>query len=118
MVRYDPSVIQKYAARLYKRANSIIFVCVIVGLAGGTIGGLALVGSSRFGGNALGGIDNRVVIAVVALVGGLIGYVIGTERAFWYKLQAQLALCQVAIESNTRQITDPRTQGFTQELGL
>lgn len=37
-----------------------------------------------------------------ALVVGLIGYVLGIQRAFALKLQAQTALCQVKIEENTR----------------
>lgn len=31
-----------------------------------------------------------------------LGFLIGQERAFRLKLQAQIALCQVRIEENTR----------------
>ncbi len=39
---------------------------------------------------------------VGAVIGGGIGYVVGQQRAFWFRLQAQLALCQAQIEENTR----------------
>jgi hypothetical protein len=32
----------------------------------------------------------------------IIGYYFGKEKAFQLKLQAQVSLCQVAIEENTR----------------
>jgi hypothetical protein len=37
-----------------------------------------------------------------AILGGAMGYAIGTEKAFTLRLQAQVALCQVQIEANTR----------------
>jgi hypothetical protein len=47
--------------------------------------------------------DSRLIVwGIGAVVGGLMGFAIGSQRAFWYKLQAQLALCQMTIEKNTR----------------
>ena len=44
-------------------------------------------------------------ITIIGVVlGGAIGYVWETQRAFILKLQAQTALCQVKIEENTRQV--------------
>lgn len=56
-------------------------------------------------GDAAGYMVNReadLFAALGAVVAGLIGYAIGTEKAFQLKLQAQTALCQVKIEENTR----------------
>ena len=37
-----------------------------------------------------------------AALGGGIGYWVGSERAFWFRLRAQQTLCQKQIEENTR----------------
>lgn len=39
---------------------------------------------------------------VGAAIGGAIGYFLGSLKANGLRLEAQLALCQVAIEKNTR----------------
>lgn len=38
MTRYDPTILQKFASRLYARANTIIFVCTLRGLVFGAMG--------------------------------------------------------------------------------
>jgi hypothetical protein len=87
-VKYDPEVIQEFATRLYKKASSIT--------ASYTVLGVILLG---FGGL----LTQQPIFALIgAVVGGAIGYSMGRERAFSYKLQAQTALCQVHIESNLR----------------
>jgi hypothetical protein len=95
MVTYDAQVVQKFADRLYTRAQSIVISCTLLGLLIGLFFGFGL-GQMRIGqaGGVLG-------FAIVALF-GVIGYMAGSERAFHLKLQAQLALCQVKIEENTR----------------
>ncbi|MBI4872531.1 MAG: hypothetical protein HY814_13305 [Candidatus Riflebacteria bacterium] len=37
-----------------------------------------------------------------AVIGGKLGYHLGQEWAFWLRLTAQFALCQVEIEKNTK----------------
>jgi outer membrane lipoprotein SlyB len=89
---YDPAVIQKFADKLYSQANSIIFVGTLLGLAIGACGGIAI-----------GDHSTRTTFSVAgAVVLGLLGFVIGSERSFLLKLQAQSALCQMKIEENTR----------------
>ena len=39
---------------------------------------------------------------MVGLVGGALGVVVGSNRAFALRLMAQTALCQMQIERNTR----------------
>lgn len=93
-VQYDPSVIRKFAARLYARARSVMITYTFVG---GVIGAMPAVWftSTYFGSWEAG-------LLVGAVLGGAMGYALGVEKAFRLKLQAQTALCQVQIEANTR----------------
>ena len=79
-VRYDPTMIRKYADMLYRHANSIIALACLIGV---------VVGALAFG-------------IIGAIVLGVVGAAIGISIAFKFKLQAQVALCQVRIEENTR----------------
>ena len=94
MTNYDPVVIQEFAEKMYKRANSIIVSATLLGILLG-VGLGAYFGRFIFGYSQL--------LPVVGLIfGGIIGYVIGANRSFVLKLQAQTALCQMKIEQNTR----------------
>jgi hypothetical protein len=95
-VNYDARIIQEFADRLYKRANSIITMYTLVGLFLGSAPAFFLMTES-------GTETTTTVIAtgIVALFAGLIGFSIGRERVFRMKLQAQTALCQLKIEENT-----------------
>lgn len=86
-MQYDPKVIMEFAERLYSRANSIIISYTIIGIIIGGAGGMVS--------------GSGVVAAIAAVFVGAIGYYMGTEKAFQYKLQAQTALCQIQIEKNT-----------------
>lgn len=93
-VSYQPQIIRKFAERLYDKAAMIVVVYTTLGV----VAGLALgsgVQMLRIGGGG-------VIALSLAVFGGAVGYLFGTEKAFWLKLQAQTALCQVAIEENTR----------------
>jgi hypothetical protein len=96
MIAYDNSILQKYAQRLYSRANTAIFVCTCIGLIAGAVAGLLLAESNRASSN-----DRPMYILISAVACGLIGLLIGIERAFSLKLRAQLVLCQAQIENNT-----------------
>jgi len=91
---YSSSYIYKFAARLYRTAQLIVFFCTLIGLAVG--------GASGYMGARGRWADEQLFAVIGALIGGAIGLAIGVERAFWLKLQAQVALCQVRIEENTR----------------
>lgn len=89
-VIYDPAVIQEFADRLYAKANGIIRSYIIMGVILLCFGGLA---------------TGEVVLgAIGAVIGGVVGYSMGKEKAFSHKLQAQTALCQVQIEKNSRSV--------------
>ena len=87
-ISYDPKIIGIYANALYRRADWIVFVWTIIG----AVFGAAICGF--YGGQA------GLLLGIV--VGGIMGYSEGQSRSFFLRLQAQLALCQVQIEANTR----------------
>lgn len=91
-MQYDAKVIVEFADKLYAKAKSIVAAYTLFGFLLGCLGGAAI--------NQTGGLG-----AVAALILGVIGYAMGTDKAFQLRLQAQTALCQVQIEQNTR----PRT---------
>lgn len=99
MPTYNPAIIEKYAAHLYERGENIIWKWGCIGmLIGAVIGGniaRALLPTP----NSVWGI---AMLAAGVVVGLYAGRSIGTDRAFSLFLEAQTALCQVAIERNTR----------------
>jgi len=98
-VPYDPSVIRRHANALYSSADMTVVVHVILGLAlGGLVGGFVAFIARDY-----------VALSTMfcALVGAGIGWFFGDSAAFKLRLQAQLALCQVQIELNTRTLGAP-----------
>jgi hypothetical protein len=94
MAQFDSTVIEQFAEALYRRAGTIVaFYAIVAALLGGGLG--AVVGNATGVGVGPGGL-------VFLVLGALIGAAAGREKAFALKLQAQTALCQVAIERNTR----------------
>lgn len=90
MATYDPKVISEFADRLYTRANAVIRNFTIFGVLVGLVVGASLAKTQSIW-----------VVLLPIVIGGVIGYMLGKEKAFLYKLQAQTALCQVKIEQNT-----------------
>jgi hypothetical protein len=88
MARYESSLIHQFADRLYRKASSTIAAYTALFALIGFGVGLA------YSGPAVG------LIAAALL--GVIGCVLGSEKAFQLKLLAQMALCQARIEENTR----------------
>jgi len=82
MASYDRRIIIEFADRLYNRAGTVIFIYTLIGI---------LAGGSFYPFSKTTGI-------ILAAVFGFIGFLIGNEKAFWYKLQAQITLCQAKIE--------------------
>ncbi len=91
-MEYDKKVIEQFADKLYKRANSTIVTYTVFGLLIGLFAGAAVFASTK----------NGLFFFLTLLVFGFIGYAIGSDKAFLLKLQAQLALCQAQIETNTK----------------
>jgi len=92
MAEYDSKVIQKFADRLYRQAQTILVSYPL-------IGGLLLMGIFY-------GIEltyrTHISSLIGFIVGALVGYLFAVEKAFKLKLEAQTALCQAKIEENTR----------------
>src|SRR3989442_4976245 len=101
LITYDPSVVQKFASRLYGRATSVVVTSTLGGLILGAIAGGGMVVAVKAGAPAS-RLSPELAIAIGALVFGVFGLARGLERAFKLKLEAQIALCQVQIEANTR----------------
>lgn len=94
---YDPNIIHKHAADLYSRADNLTFMwSVFVG--GLFLGASVLYLFPRFPP----GDTTRMWSIFFGIVGLVIGHNIGSARAFRLRLEAQVALCQAAIEFNTR----------------
>jgi hypothetical protein len=94
VAKFDAQVILAFADDLYRQANSLpatyAALGAFVGLAFGAGAGAAI---------GLGGLIGALLAAVVL---GAIAFSVGKQKAFALKLQAQVALCQVQIEANTR----------------
>jgi hypothetical protein len=88
MVTYDANLIQEYADRMYRSASQTVVMYSLGGIITGASVGLV----SR---------DPKLTVVAAILV-GILGYLMGKGKAFKLKLEAQLALCQVQIEENTR----------------
>ena len=100
MAIYNPEIIEKYADNLYLRGSNIIWRWGCLGMAAGFfIAHLIVTSWIPIHPQSIWGI---AILAAGVAIGLLVGRSIGTERAFHLFLQAQTALCQVAIERNTR----------------
>ena len=103
-VDYDPAIIQEYADAMYRRAKWLVFISTIMGGLTGLIVASLIAIAASFG---RGGSDPSFVFLMCVAIGGFFGYWNGTQKAFWFKLAAQVALCQVEIEHNTRMLRVP-----------
>ena len=90
-MRYDAKIIIQFAQSLYDQANSVLILFTIIGVVVGGGGGSIL---------------STEAALIGAIILGAIGYALGQARASQLRLQAQLALCQVAIEENTRKLAE------------
>jgi hypothetical protein len=118
-VAYDPTVVERYSRRLYRRAAVLVVLATMLGAAAGiaiALKGVKLMAPATDEFDLTGITDPELLppprsewrmlgvaegIVIVA-AGALAGYVLGSSRAFALRLQAQTALCQVEIERNTR----------------
>jgi hypothetical protein len=95
MPQYDPTVIHTHAKRLYETANLIVIAYAGLGLLVGLSVGYGYATMVRSP-------DSGMAAGIVGLVFAAIGFLLGQTRAFALRLAAQLALCQLQIEANTR----------------
>ena len=95
MAQYDPTILQKFADKMYLRAYSLIAVYTVFGLILGCLVGALIPSFSR-------GSDAWTIGPILGVIGAVLGFIMGVEKAFWLKMEAQKALCQLQIELNTR----------------
>src|SRR2546423_6379455 len=94
---YDPKIIERFADQLLRKAGTVRVGCAVGGgIFGVFVGAVPLTPLKSVWGLPAG--FGVATIIVGALVGILIGWVIGEGRAFRYRVQAQSAIFQLEIE--------------------
>jgi hypothetical protein len=94
---YDPKIIQRFADQLLRKADTVRVGCAVGGgIFGVFVGAVPLTPLRSVWGLPAG--FGVATIIVGALIGILVGYVIGEGRAFRYRVQAQSAIFQLEIE--------------------
>lgn len=105
-VRYDPSILRKFATELYNEADSVLIAAAVRGFA--IWGGISVVCGYVMSDTG----DGRTTTAIIVgcgggLVGAFVGRLGALAQANSLRVQAQTALCQVEIERNTRVAKSP-----------
>jgi hypothetical protein len=94
---YDPKIIERFADQLLRKADTVRVGCAVGGgIFGVFVGAVPLTPLRSVWGIPAG--FGVATIIVGALIGILVGYVIGEGRAFRYRVQAQSAIFQLEIE--------------------
>jgi hypothetical protein len=104
-VHYDESVIVREAELLYKQARGLAQrTAFAYGLVGAIFGAFAMVVATVGNDSSVQMGGETVIIAAVifGVIAGLAGWSSGQTKGRKLRLEAQSALCQVAIERNTR----------------
>jgi len=96
MSQFDRDIIREHADRLYFEAALIVWLTSLLGAALG-------LAAWFFAGRMMdpGGVG-ALFGPGAGLLGGLVGWAVGSDKAFSLRLQAQIALCLAQIEENTR----------------
>lgn len=100
--KYDPTIVQAAADALYLEARTVVrntmikcgFVAFIFGFMAGA-----------FFSKGAGGVLPLVLAIFFCVIGVAFGQSAAAGKAFQLRLTAQVALCQVQIESNTQKVT-------------
>ncbi len=102
---YDPKIIERFADQLLRKADTVRVGCAVGGgIFGVFVGAVPLTPLKSVWGLPAG--FGVATIIVGALVGILIGWVIGEGRAFRYRVQAQSAIFQLEIERRVTSVSD------------
>ena len=102
---FDPRVIERFAESAYRRANAIFTGCVAGGVVLGAIFGATPL-TPLGAGWPIPQTFGFATMLVGALVGGVIGYVVGDTRSALCRLQGQTALAQVEGAKHARAMAD------------
>jgi hypothetical protein len=102
---FDPRVLERSAEAAYRKANAIFTGCVAGGVVVGAMFGatpLTPIGSHWPIPQAFG----FATMLLGALLGGVVGYVVGDTRSALCRLQGQTALAQVESAKHARAMAD------------
>jgi hypothetical protein len=91
---FDPEAIEAFRRHVETRTVVVASTYTLVGLLIGFVLAAALFGRD----------GDLSWLAVGSLVGAGLGYILGADRAFMLRLQAQMTLFQAHIEANTQKI--------------
>ena len=100
-VEYDSTVLQKFADRLYRAAEMVVFWTAAKYTVGGFLVGVISAAVDYYAEHTTA--HFAVATIPVSVVGLALGIRIGRERAFDLRFRAQQLLVQLQIERNTRQ---------------
>ena len=106
---FDPAFIERYVENTYRKAQAVFLGSVVAGVMIGSVFGatpLTSLGASWPIPRAFG----YATMLAGALIGGVIGYLIGDTRAFLARLQGQTALAQIQAAKDARQALEAITQ--------
>ena len=97
---YDPEVIERFAARLDTRARALVRGASLAGAgAGALVGAVPLSPLGKVW--PIPAVFGVATLLTGALVGALIGFVVGSGRAELHRLHAQTVLCQLHAQRAT-----------------
>jgi len=102
---FDPRVIERFAESAYRKANAIFIGCVVGGVVlGAAFGATPL---TPLGANwPIPPAFGFATMLAGAVVGGVIGYVVGDTRSALCRLQGQTALAQVESAKHAHAMAD------------
>ena len=107
---YDPKIIERFADQLLRKADTVrVGFAAGGGIFGAVVGSVPMTPLKSVWGVPPG--FGVATIIVGALLGVLIGYVIGEGRAFRFRVQAQSAIFQLEIE---RRVTSAVAEAVAQ----
>jgi hypothetical protein len=111
---YDPRIIEQFAAKLYGKSSAVVAGGIVTGAIVGA--GFGAVPLTSLGENwPIPSTFGFATTLLGLLVGALVGYVVGDARSFGYRLQAQVALCQLQTERNTAKIAAVATGQYQRQ---
>jgi hypothetical protein len=102
---FDPRIIERFVESAYRRANAIFVGSVTAGVAlGAAFGATPL--TPLGAGWPIPPAFGFATLLLGALVGGIIGYVVGDTRSALCRLHGQTALAQIESAKNARAMTE------------
>ena len=102
-VIYDVALIQSLANRLYSQSRIVVVKYTVIGA---VLLSLIFYFAASIANNS--GLTPTKSLGVGLLIGVVLGFMLGQRKSYQFKMEAQLALCQVQIERNTRTASKPR----------